>query len=94
MDDGSAESQADAANRVEGQAARLRANIFGSPRLASVGELTGAITSFDGAAPPRALVRAYNRAVRTYEDDRTEIVRRPVSLVFGFGARPLFFLGA
>jgi len=92
LDGGSAEQQAEIANRVEAQANRLRANVFGSARLAQSTELSDAIAAFDSASPPEPLVDAYNRAVRTYEDSRNDTFRRPVALVFGFGARPLFFI--
>jgi hypothetical protein len=92
LDGGSAEQQAEVANRVEAQANRLRANVFGSPRLAQSTELADAIGAFDAASPPDPLVETYNRAVRTYEDSRNDTFRRPVALVFGYGARPLFFV--
>ena len=90
LDGGSATRQTEIANRLEGQAARLRANIVASARLAKVSELTGAVDEFNSATPPDELVQAYNRAVQTYEDDRTDTFRRAVAVLFGFGARPLF----
>jgi hypothetical protein len=90
VDDGSETEQVEAANRLEGTAARLRANVLGSARLAGVTELADAIGAFGSASPPEELVRAYNRAVRTYESDRTDAFRQPVALAFGFEARPLF----
>ena len=90
LDGGSATRQTEVANRVEGQARRLRANVFASPRLAQSTELASAIDEFGAAEPAAELVDAYNRAVRTYEDDRTDTFRRVVAVLFGFGARPLF----
>jgi hypothetical protein len=90
LDGGSATRQTEIANRVEGQARRLRANVFASPRLAQSTELASAIDEFGAAEPAAELVDAYNRAVRTYEDDRTDTFRRVVAVLFGFGARPLF----
>ena len=78
------------ANRLEGDGRRLRANVYGSPRLLQNPALTGAVGAFDIAAPPQPAIDAYNRAVRTYEEDRTAAVRRAVALVFGFDERPLF----
>jgi len=92
LDGGSAEQQAEVANRVEAQANRLRANVFGSARLAQSTELSDVIAAFGSASPSEELVQAYNRAVRTYEDSRNDTFRRPVALVFGYGARPLFFV--
>ncbi len=94
LDGASATRQAEIANRVEGQARRLRANVFAAPRLAQSSELADAIASFQSAEPSEQLIRAYNRAVRTYEDDRNDTFRRPVALLFGFGARPLFSLAS
>jgi hypothetical protein len=90
LDDGPPAAQVEAANRLEGQGARFRANVHASVRLSQDPELTGAIARYDGAAPPLELVDAYNQAVRDYEDSRTDTVRRPVALLFGFDARPLF----
>lgn len=94
VDSGSATDQADAANDLEGTGLRLRANVLGSPRLNQDGTLTGTIAAFDTATPPVEQVKAYNNAVRTYEDDRTDTLRRVVALMFGFGARPLFSVPA
>jgi hypothetical protein len=92
LDGGSSTRQTEIANRVEGQARRLQANVFAAPRLAQSTELTDAIASFQSAEPSEQLVGAYNRAVQTYEDHRSDTFRRPVALLFGFGARPLFFI--
>jgi hypothetical protein len=94
LHDGDAGTQAALANDLEGQGTRLRANMLGSPRLAAIGDLTGAIASFDGSVPPPALVRAYNRAVRKYADDRDGSLRKPVARVLGFDARPVLLIGS
>ena len=88
--DGTATTQAEIANRLEGQGARLRANIAGSAKLAQSSEFVGALAAFDSATPPADAVRAYNRAVQTYEDDRSDVRRALVAQVFGFDARPRF----
>jgi hypothetical protein len=88
--DDSPGAQAEAANQLEGAGQRLRANIFGSPKLAADESLTTTIATYGSATPLDGEVAAYNEAVRTYEDDRTDTVRRVVALLFGFGARPLF----
>ena len=92
VDGGDAGTQAEVANRLEGEATRLRANVNGSPRLAGVGALTSAVDAYEGSAPPQDLVRAYNRAVRAYEDDRNDSLRKPVARLFGYDARPLLVI--
>jgi transposase len=87
-----ATTQTEIANRLEGQAFRLRANLFASPRLAGVEDLTTRVGEFRTSAPRAALVRAYNRAVRTYEDDRTDTLRTPIARLFGFGDRPVLVI--
>lgn len=89
---GDAGTQAEVANRLEGEATRLRANVAVSPRLARVGELTSALTAFAGSSPPLDLVRAYNRAVRAYEDDRNDSLRKPVARLFGYDTRPVLVI--
>jgi hypothetical protein len=56
--------------------------------------LTSAIVEFNAAAPPQPLIAAYNRAVRAYEDDRNNALRKPVARVFGFDARPVLVTGS
>jgi hypothetical protein len=92
--DGDPGSQADAANDLEGQGERLAANVYVSPRLREVKALTDAISEFSAAAPPRPLIAAYNRAVRAYEDDRNDLLRKPVARVFGYDARPVLVIGS
>jgi hypothetical protein len=72
----------------------LGANVLGSERLSQNQDLLGALATFNGSAPDPKLVDAYNRAVHDYEDARTDSFKRPVALVFGFGARPLLVVGA
>jgi hypothetical protein len=94
LDGGSPARQAAIANRLEGQGARLRANIIGSPRLSENITLTGAVAAYDSAAPPQDAIDAYNKAVDTYEADRTDTFRRVVATLFGFEARPQFSVPA
>ena len=91
--DGSPGTQAEAANRLEAQSKRLAVNVFDSDRLRGVTELTQAITDFSSAAPPQPLVEAYNRAVRAYERDRNDSLRKPVARLFGYDARPVLMIG-
>jgi hypothetical protein len=90
--DGDAGTQAEAANRLEGEAVRVRANVLASARLAEAGELTNAIAAFTAAVPPQNLVQAYNRAVRAYEDDRNDSFRKPVARLLGYDARPVLMI--
>jgi hypothetical protein len=94
LKDGGPGAQAEAANSLEAGARRLGANVLGSPRLVQDHDLLGAIAAFSGSAPDPKLVDAYNRAVHDYEDARTDSVKRPVALVFGFAERPLLVVGA
>jgi hypothetical protein len=89
---GSPGTQVEAANRLEAQSKRLAANVLGSPRLSRVDSLTRAITDFSGTAPPQPLIEAYNRAVRAYENDRNDTLRKPVAKLFGYEARPILVI--
>ena len=91
--DDDAATQAEIANRLEGDGLRLRANVLASPRIAGVTEVTDKLAAYDGSAPPDELVRAYNTAVRTYEDDRDDTLRKPLTWAFGFDARPILVVG-
>ena len=91
--DGGPGTQAEAANLLEAQSKRLAANVFASDRLREVTALTEAITAFSGAAPPKPLIEAYNRAVRAYEQDRNDSLRKPVAKLFGYDARPVLVIG-
>jgi hypothetical protein len=94
LDGGSPDEQTEAANRLEGQGARLRANILASATLSQDTELVAALAAFDDAAPPLPAVAAYNRAVQTYEDHRSDVRRAVVALILGFDARARFIARA
>jgi hypothetical protein len=91
--DEDAEAQAEIANRLEGDGLRLRANVLASPRIAGVPDVTDKLAAYDGSAPPAELVNAYNAAVRNYENDRDDTLRKPLTWAFGFGARPILVIG-
>jgi hypothetical protein len=91
---GDAGTQATAANVVEAQATRLVANARGAERLKADPAVSGSLTKFVATRPDPALVTAYNRAVRAYEDERTGTLARPVARVLGDDPRPLLVLGA
>ena len=82
-------AQAEVANTVEAQGARLIANVLGSPRLSTNAPTTHALVKYAQTTPNPTLVDAYNRAVHDYEDTRTGALAQPVARVFGFDARPV-----
>jgi len=90
---GDAGAETQAANVVEAQATRLLANALGSQRLKNDRAVTDSLLQFATTKPAPALVSAYNRAVRAYEDERTGTLQQPVARVLGYDARPLFVLG-
>jgi hypothetical protein len=90
--DGGAETQVELANRLEGDALRLKANVAASTRIADAADVKDKIGAFDQSAPASDLVRPYNAAVRKYEDDRDDTFRTPIARVFGFGSRPLLVI--
>jgi hypothetical protein len=92
--DGSAGAQVKAANALEAQGTRLVANALGSERIGSVDAVSSSLGQYAVTRPPAALVRAYNRAVHDYEDERTGILQRPVARLLGYHARPVLMLGA
>jgi hypothetical protein len=94
LKDGDAGAQAEAANVVEAQATRLIANALGSERLKADHAVTDSLTKFATTTPDPALVVAYNRAVRAYEDERTGTWQRPVARVLGYDPRPLLVRGS
>jgi hypothetical protein len=91
--DGDAGDQASAANEVEAQGTRLVANVLGSERVKGDRPVTDAIAKFASTKPNPALVEAYNRAVRDYEDQRTSTLTKPVARALRFDARPVLALG-
>lgn len=90
---GDAGTEAEAANVVEAQATRLVANALGSERLKADPAVTQSLVQFATTKPNSALVTAYNRAVRAYEDERTGTLQRPVGRLLGYDARPFLVLG-
>jgi hypothetical protein len=85
-------AEAEAANRLEAQATRLRVNA-GSPRFAGIPELSAAIGAFTGNLVPADQVKAYNRAVTRYQRERRSTLGAPVARVLGFEERPVLVLG-
>ena len=92
-DDADPGAEVQTADELESLARRVRANVFASDRLRSNPTLAAAIAAFDQAIPPEPAVKAYNRAARRYEDERTGTIRSIVAGVLGFDARAQLVLG-
>jgi hypothetical protein len=88
-----AAAEATLANELEGLARRVRANYIASEKLKSSDTLRAAIDAFDQAVVPPPAVRAYNRAVRAYEDDRSGFFERLVAGAVGYDSRPVLVVG-
>ena len=88
-----AATEATLANVLEGLARRVRANYIASEKLKSNDALRAAIDAFDQAIVPPPTVRAYNRAVRTYQDDRSGFFERLVAGALGYDSRPVLVVG-
>ncbi|MFA5884077.1 MAG: hypothetical protein WDA60_09535 [Acidimicrobiia bacterium] len=87
------DAEATAANRLEGLAARVRANVAESARLGRDTGVTQALGMFDSALVPTADVEAYNRAVRRYQATRTDTLKRIPADLLGYDARPVLVIG-
>ena len=82
------------ANSLEELARRVLANLIASQRLRTNEPLQVALQAYDQAIVPEPEVRAYNRAVREYEDDRSGFVERIVAGALGYDSRPVLVPGA
>lgn len=80
-----AATQLDAANRLEGLAARLVATAQATPRLRSAPEIQDSLDELTASAPDDAHA-AYNRSVAEYEDTRGGWIRRLLAGALGFDA--------
>jgi len=87
------EAEATTANELEALARRVRANVAGSARLAPNEAITAAFLAYDQAVIVPAVINAYNRAVRGYEDEREGTVHRIIANALAFDARPRLVLG-
>lgn len=86
-------AEAAAANRLEGLATRTRVNIAGSARLSRDPEVAAALAAFDSALVPADDVRAYNRAVRSYQSTRTDTLAQVPADLLGYDVRPVLVIG-
>ncbi|MFM8303647.1 MAG: hypothetical protein ACKOA9_05025 [Actinomycetota bacterium] len=87
-------AEASSANRLEGLATRTRVNVARSARLSRDPAVVEALTAFDAALVADADVRAYNRAVRRYQETRTGTLAQIPAGLLGYGARPVLVVGA
>ncbi len=85
--------EAETANRLEGLANRVRVTMAASARLSRDPAITGAFEAFDVALLPPPEVRAYNRAVRKYQDTRSGVRERLAASVLGYGPRAVLVIG-
>lgn len=85
--------QAPLANTLEGLARRVKANYVASAKLRAAPSLGTALSAFDAAVVSPPAVAAYNRAVTSYQHERSGTVHGLVAGVFGFESRPLLELG-
>jgi hypothetical protein len=83
-----AAAQAQAANELEGLAARARATVASFARLRDNAGLKQAIQSFDGTTPPPKTVEEYNAIVVDYEQARDGFWNRIVAGLDGYDSRP------
>jgi hypothetical protein len=86
-------TEARLANELEDLARRFRANLIASERLKADPALAAAVAAYDQAVVPTRAVRAYNRAVRAYEDDRSGFVERITADTLGYDSRPVLVVG-
>lgn len=86
-------AEVELANRLEELARRMRANLIGSERLKANDELAATVATYDQAVVPQPSVRSYNRAVRSYEDERSGFPARLLADVLGYESRPLVVIG-
>ena len=82
------------ANSLEGLARRVLANLIASEKLRTNEPLQAAVQTYDQAIVPEPAVRAYNRAVRGYEDDRSGVLERLVAGALGYESRAVLVAGA
>lgn len=87
-------AEAASANRLEGLAARVRANVARSARLNQDPALALVLAAYDSALVSTDDVEAYNRAVRRYQATRTDTFTRLPADLLGYDARPVLVVGA
>jgi hypothetical protein len=92
--DADADAEAQTADQLEGLATRLQAVVASSDRLRASDPLNQAIAAYQGTVPPPPAVKAYNRAVRDYEDERNGLLHSPVASLFGYDSRQQLLLSS
>jgi hypothetical protein len=86
-------AEATVANELEALARRVKANVAASARLSQDAALTTAMTAFDQAVVPTATVTTYNRAARSYEEERSGFFEGLMAGVLGYESRSVLILG-
>jgi hypothetical protein len=81
------------ANELEALARRVRANVKTSVKLGTNSTIGDALNAYDLAVASIADVKLYNRAVHTYENERSGTLHRLVADLLGYDARPVLVLG-
>ena len=85
--------EASTANELEALARRVRANVVGSDRLNANPAIIAAIIVFDQAVVPPPAAKAYNAAVRRYEDEREGAINHLVAGALGYDTRAELVVG-
>jgi hypothetical protein len=85
--------EASTANELEALARRVRANIVASDRLKTNTALGTALGTFDQSVVSPPDVKAYNAAVRHYEDEREGAIHHLVATILGDKERAQLFVG-
>ncbi|MBM3692573.1 MAG: hypothetical protein FJW77_04630 [Actinobacteria bacterium] len=81
-------AEAASANRLEGLADRVRANLAGSARPSRDPGVVAALAVLDTRPVPAVEASAYNRAARRYEVARRDPLAQVPARLLGFGPRP------
>jgi hypothetical protein len=92
-----AELEATTANELEAQMRRLGANIAAADRLKAAAApeqpLGAAMSAFRQQVVSPPLVKSYNHAANTYEDQRSGTINKLVAGLLGYESRPRLLLG-
>jgi ABC-type transporter Mla subunit MlaD len=86
-------AEVDTANRLEGLAARVRANVGASAKLQADPGVTAAFAAYDSALVPPDAIRRYNRAVHAYQDARDGVVHRIAARLLRYDSRSALVIG-
>jgi hypothetical protein len=85
--------EATTANELEALARRARENVKASDRLNMNPLVVAAFATFDQAVVAEPARKAFNAAVRRYEDTRDGTFARVVAALLGYESRPTLLIG-